>query len=262
MVGNIADVWADMYYKKSLLAYMIKGYAIRNKKYIIATICRLVNNHMVRSTEEDILRAVHRYLSTFPRRDLDRPGERARTIMKILGNVRCGNGLNVGRYLDYGCGDGSITIRLGSQLGMHMGNVFGIDQHVCAAPFNYVNCAALSDLSAEGFDLVTAFVSFHHIKDIARVLITIYKLLSPHGLLIIREHDCSDPKLTKYLNLIHLWNGVKKPHATPEYIKYRSSAEWDRLIESAGFHNIGYAKYSGNNPQGLYYACYAKKRNN
>ncbi|CAF5113636.1 unnamed protein product, partial [Rotaria sp. Silwood1] len=122
-------------------------------------------------------------------------------------------------------------------------------------------------------DLITCFVTLHHVPHLEPILAEFVRILRSGGYLIIREHDCKKVhSLTaKYLNFVHAFmmiarvgefadsreNNLKKDQVesdddsvcyTTEWkqqklkiiqytssIQYRTRAEWQQKIENAGF---------------------------
>ncbi len=257
------------YYMKSLVNTMTKGYVLKDRRNTVAAIHNLVKNNIHRPDIE-ILTLIMNILDAFPRapKSQDRSTERAAKILKLL------SGRRVERYLDFGCGDGTITHQIGAMLGLSAENIHGVDIHHTGNP-NITYCRAddnlVDRLGAGQFDLITALVSFHHIENVEATLQTIYELLAPGGTLIIREHDCeawnqkNNSTLAAYLNLIHAWISVKEygncdPCTLYAGIHYRRAFEWTYLLNRHDFTCSRLEFYTGNNPQQLYYARYDRAK--
>ena len=54
-------------------------------------------------------------------------------------------------------------------------------------------------------DLITSFVTFHHVAQLKKTLIELTRILRRGGYLILREHDCRNERSlsAKYLNFVH-----------------------------------------------------------
>jgi SAM-dependent methyltransferase len=130
-------------------------------------------------------------------------------------------------------------------------------------------------------DLITSFVTFHHIDQLETTLREIVRILRPGGYLIVREHDCKNEHAlrAKYLNFVHAIMMIAKVgefansssnHNTKnenalhdddennantwltqkssiiEYtrsIHYRTCDEWQKKFECAGFHHCATLYY-------------------
>ncbi|CAF3640011.1 unnamed protein product [Rotaria sp. Silwood1] len=155
------------------------------------------------------------------------------------------NRASINAYFDMICRDGSTTAEIGEYL----------------------------NLTDNQVDLITCFVTLHHVPHLEPILAEFVRILRSGGYLIIREHDCKKVhSLTaKYLNFVHAFmmiarvgefadsreNNLKKDEVesdddsvchTTEWkqqklkiiqytssIQYRTRAEWQQKIENAGF---------------------------
>lgn len=100
----------------------------------------------------------------------------------------------VRKYLDFGCGKGLITRSISARLDhpeTHCVEVTKYPEHS-----NLGNSVAFTYTDSKlpfpdnTFDLITAFMSLHHVKDLKTVLEEIRRTLRPGGVLFIKEHDC------------------------------------------------------------------------
>jgi 2-polyprenyl-3-methyl-5-hydroxy-6-metoxy-1,4-benzoquinol methylase len=143
-------------------------------------------------------------------------------------------------------------------------------------------------------DLITCFVTLHHVPQLDMMLAEIIRILRPGGYLILREHDCKTARSlkAKYLNFVHAFmmiagvgefsnvsiHHIRKTQgksdqesgcATVDWeqqksdiikytnsIQYRTREEWQHELEQVGLRLRAELDYDGNNPQALYYAVY------
>jgi hypothetical protein len=171
---------------------------------------------------------------------------------------------NIHRYVDYGCGDASVTKSMADRLNLTPENIIGVDIHNNPpAGITYVH--NLHDIATESIDFITAYVSLHHVKNVDEVLDDISRVASKGGLFIIREHDFdSSPTMRAYLHLIHMYSDIKNSDKCDidEIISadYRSMTTWQSMIVSRGFTHILTITYHGNNPQRLCTAYFQKQQ--
>jgi 2-polyprenyl-3-methyl-5-hydroxy-6-metoxy-1,4-benzoquinol methylase len=151
-------------------------------------------------------------------------------------------------YLDVGGGDGEITSCIALRKKLHKSNVISLDIHLPTKRFDNItyldnwDCKELSHRNR--YDLITCFESIHHFGEHTdNILHNIYNLLSPRGLLIIREHDVSSEQVSviSYLEWVHLtYTLVNNEHLqslTPSC--YRSNSELEELMIKVGFVKVG-----------------------
>ncbi|CAF1091544.1 unnamed protein product [Adineta ricciae] len=197
-------------------------------------------------------------------------------------------------YFDFGCGDGSITAAVGRYLGLSNDSIFGADVYECDhSDIKFIKLnenQANIQLQDNCIDLITSFVTFHHVSKIEQTSSELARILRLGGYLIIREHDCKTDYLpeTKYLNFVHAImmiagvgefansakNDVERNQLNKaadweeqkwyiiqyaKSIRYRTGEEWQAVLENVGFRHratLSYGKDGSSNPQRLFYAVY------
>jgi len=152
---------------------------------------------MIGRNNNDVIVAKH--LSQMPRkirRGFDqRSHDRINTVSNLLSRVPHTPIVN---YLDYGTGDGKIAATLTDILSTPQGrriNVQGVDVYPMERPIpTHIirDGDNLPDEWTDRFQLITAFVVMHHVKNQEQTLRELHRVLSPGGLLILREHDYRD----------------------------------------------------------------------
>ncbi|CAF3157115.1 unnamed protein product, partial [Rotaria sp. Silwood2] len=198
------------------------------------------------------------------------------------------NHASINAYFDMICRHGWITAEIGEYLKLNKENIFGgtdYDYQNDKVTFVKVNLnQSTIDLEDNRVDLVTYFVTLHHVPHLESMLSDIVRILRSDGYLIIRENDCKKVySLTaKYLNFVHAFmmiarvgefagvgeNHLKKDeiesdddsicHKTEwqqqklkiiQYtssIQYRTRADWQQKIENAGFRLKSTLEYDRN----------------
>jgi ubiquinone/menaquinone biosynthesis C-methylase UbiE len=186
--------------------------------------------------------------------------------------------------LDLGCGEGSITNVVGRLLGLKKTRIHGCDvlphDGETARLFTYrtldeANRNKLPYADSQ-HEVVYAFMSLHHIRDVERTLEEVHRVLKSGGLFIIREHDCVTEGLALVLDVVHgfysmVWsNPREKIDFEKEYwARYRTAEELEEVIITQGFERVLsthrdepfplYSKGKVLNPLKYYYAIYRKK---
>lgn len=89
--------------------------------------------------------------------------------------------------------------------------------------------AEILPFTNDSFDLVTCRVAAHHFPDIFAFVQESYRVLKPHGTLLIHDHVVPNkPKMADYINAYEKLRDPAHARALPEY-------EWRGLLFDAGF---------------------------
>lgn len=212
-------------------------------------------------------------LSLLPRRSIpNRIDSRVYTVTNILSRIPH---IPISQYLDYGTGDGTVADAIGKALGV---STYGVDVFSMDRPIPTTIVNEGDNLPSEWtnkFHLITAFVVLHHVRDQQHVLNELYRVLSPGGILILREHDYRDmtPASVLMKQKIHVddvqgttsnTDTTIYPHTQYEiggdpyrhfidaihivsmaftkepsfWSQYRSSMEWNVMMQQAGFSHM------------------------
>ncbi|CAF3911313.1 unnamed protein product [Rotaria sordida] len=185
---------------------------------------------------------------------------------------------SINAYFDMICRDDSTTVEIGEYLNLSKENIFGgtdYDSHNDKVTFVDVNLnQSTIDLADNRVDLITCFVTLHHVPQLKLILSEFVRILRPSGYLIIREHNCENKRslTAKYLNFVHAFmmiahvgefaddqrnhlnqNEVQSDDDSVSHtidwkqkklniikytksIQYRTRTEWQQEIENVGFH--------------------------
>ena len=152
------------------------------------------------------------------------------------------------QYLDICCGDGRKTIGLSEYLKIPIKNVHGTDieswgpyQKMKKLPFDFKlienNKLNYSDNS---FDIITCFLSLHHIKQLSGFLNEIHRILKPTGLFLFIEHKPFDYTDELIIDIQHtlfayLYDKNKTYLDHPDYSQYFNFMEWDYIMNQHKF---------------------------
>lgn len=196
----------------------------------------------------------------------NREDKRVAQLQHILKGYLNAHRRGIASYLDVGSGEGSITVAVGKLLKAK--HTLGCDIVAPKGDFDFEFTLLKPDrglpYASKSQDVVSAFMSLHHIKDVNSTLSEIYRVLKDDGIFIIREHDSTPKELSLFLDLMHgfyamVWS--KEPEMedfTTHYSHYRTQDEVDNLIESHGFSSVYQGEPSG--PWRYYYAVYCKSK--
>jgi ubiquinone/menaquinone biosynthesis C-methylase UbiE len=152
--------------------------------------------------------------------------------------------LNKIKYLDIGCGDGNKTKLFAKIFNIDSNNIFGTDIHTWGPykenkdfsfDFKYILKNGKLDYKDDSFDIITCFLTLHHIQNLDLILNEIYRILKKNGLFIIIEHD----SLTYFDNLIieiqhlffaYFYDNNKHYIKQPFYSQYYNNMEFQYII--------------------------------
>lgn len=145
-------------------------------------------------------------------------------------------------FLDFGCGNGAITIKIMNAIKTlnmcYAVDVISPSLELVQSKCNYIQISeesieSLMQIPEHSVDLITCSMSLHHVRHLQPILEAFRHILSPNGIIIIREHDCSSGDFSIYLDIIHEFYSVVLSHPQEEliYSHYRSCDEWIHLFE-------------------------------
>jgi ubiquinone/menaquinone biosynthesis C-methylase UbiE len=158
---------------------------------------------------------------------------------------------SIERYLDYGCGARGLVKTFATELGATEENSYGVDivqyNHPESSNFKIIENNKIPHPD-NFFDLITVSWVLHHIpdKNITECIQEMYRVLSPRGTLVIREHAVLPNEINEMtinLDFMHdIYSEVLTTYQSAPwkptdlyYAKYRSSDEWDELMKVPGF---------------------------
>lgn len=216
-------------------------------KYINAS-----NTYIIIASNRDIKEEEKQYLINLER---NRESERVKSVKELIGDKI------VTSYLDVGCGDGKITKEIVASISTiktyYMTDVLWTnnDDHYFIS--NYDNIGdSYSHIPDQSLDLITFFVSLHHISKISELLDVLKTKLKQDGIIFIREHNVSNSNIATYLEILH----KLQPDDYPSFFRSRDTI--DGLFSSKGFESVGYNEYNMEiNPQKLYHETFSIRNN-
>jgi len=162
---------------------------------------------------------------------------------------------NIQTILDFGSAEGTITGTLAKELGLNKEQAFSTDIKRPRDDTDFTFILANKEspkisISNDKIDLITSLMVLHHLENPRNTIEEFYRILSPNGYLIIREHDClpgMEDTITQQLDLYHGFyeavlgepDKLENPEFPMNYFaKYYSNDDWTKMIEAVGFKRI------------------------
>lgn len=147
------------------------------------------------------------------------------------------------KYLDVGCGDGVKTNIFAKIFNIQKSRVHGTDiqswgPYSTAKKFDFDFKHIINDeikYEDNTFDLMTCFLTLHHIKNMDKIISEMYRILKNNGILIIVEHDInnsSDQLIVDIEHLLyaHFYDKNKDYLKNPDYALYFNNMEFNYLL--------------------------------
>jgi SAM-dependent methyltransferase len=103
-------------------------------------------------------------------------------------------------------------------------------------------------------DLVTCYVGLHHMEPelLDAFLTSVWRILRPGGMFIVRDHDVQTPEMNAFVSLAHtVFNaglGLSWEVNRQEIRRFASVGEWSRRLQSVGLHDTGRRLLQANDP--------------
>lgn len=159
-------------------------------------------------------------------------------------------------YLDVGCFEGHITSAVAEYLKLDPKTTFGVDvvKQPTEATFTFkLTDGTTLDFPDATFDLLTMFMSAHHFQEPEKMFDESRRVAKKGAILVVREHDMSQPYLQLWYDLAHsLYSVVFNEEETPtefvakysvgKYAYYHSREVWVALLGKAGWKLHSYAE--------------------
>ena len=93
----------------------------------------------------------------------------------------------------------------------------------------------------ESIEVITCYIGLHHCPNekLDAYIKSLYRILKPGGIFIIREHDVTTPEMRIFASLVHtvfnLGTDETWEYNKNEYRKFMSVDEWASLFHKHGF---------------------------
>ncbi len=154
------------------------------------------------------------------------------------------------KYLDFGGGIGDVSSSIAKNLKLKKENSFvtdiqnwlgkeHTDEYVKYITYRYLKTNYLP-FDDEIFDLITCLQVLHHIPDKKYTISQLRRVISPSGILIVREHDCRDVQDRTMIDIEHSLHAYAVDEQGIDYFQnyhdnYMSKNELANLMTEGGF---------------------------
>ena len=145
------------------------------------------------------------------------------------------------KYLDIGCGDGSKTLTFAKIFNIN--HIYGTDINTWGPyfenkKFNFNFKLIENDklnYDSNSFNIITCFVTLHHVKNLDKIIEEIYRILKKNGILIIIEHDILNYLDQLIVDIEHLffsyfYDNNENYINNPDYALYFNNMEFRYLL--------------------------------
>jgi len=157
---------------------------------------------------------------------------------------------NFTKYLDFGGGIGDVSSTIAKNLKLKKENSFvtdiqnwlgkeHTDEYVKYITYRYLKTNYLP-FDDGIFELITCLQVLHHIPDKKYTISQLHRVISPSGILIVREHDCRDVQDRTMIDIEHSLHAYAVDEQGVDYFQnyhdnYMSKNELANLMTEGGF---------------------------
>lgn len=155
------------------------------------------------------------------------------------------------KYLDIGCGNGKKTKLFGNNFQITENNLYGCDITTWGPYESIKNFGFNFSLIQNGklpyddssFDIITAILTLHHIKELDNFIDEITRILKKGGSLIIIEHNIYDDVEAMIIDIQHLFYGAFMDNnlefvQNEMFTKCYNQMEWNYIFHKHGLQNL------------------------
>jgi ubiquinone/menaquinone biosynthesis C-methylase UbiE len=174
---------------------------------------------------------------------------------------------NVQGLLDYGGNVGDIAYVIGrNKLHLSKEKTIVVDINEWSGQkwtprddINFIHFDSMHTIPDNSVDLITSFHVMHHVdeKYLPKIVSELARILSPGGVFILYEHDCTNSFIVDLVDLIHMLYDVVmtqimtyKQFAETHYAKYKSIKGWCKTFGS--HFKVKKIKYLNNSDHSAY----------
>lgn len=156
-------------------------------------------------------------------------------------------------YLDLGGKEGGITLAFAELINTNKIHVVEVDKYdTPGIKYHIVDDGGEYKLPYKdnSFDVISAFMVLHHIKNLPSMLSEVSRILKPGGRFIVADHDCWDAYDAMLIDIEHLIYMVGGENFDPKkdewYMRYFARDQLNRMISP--LKSIGYGYVSSVKP--------------
>lgn len=102
-----------------------------------------------------------------------------------------------------------------------------------------------TQIAKESLDVVTCYIGLHHcpVAKLDGFVTSIYDILRPGGLFVIRDHNVTTPQMATFVSLVHtvfnLGLNERWEFEQRDFKNFKSVEEWSSIISKARFKDAG-----------------------
>lgn len=144
----------------------------------------------------------------------------------------------INSLLDIGCGQGYITAYIKELLKCDKAACVEVDKSLSNPDIEYSYLQEDKEYKLpyenSSFDLITAFMSLHHVHDLDTMISEISRVLKPGGYFFIKEHDCWNAFDAMLVDIEHaiFIHCDPKQSIDDFYCVYKNYYGWDKQLSS------------------------------
>ncbi|HXT83792.1 MAG TPA: class I SAM-dependent methyltransferase [Verrucomicrobiae bacterium] len=157
-----------------------------NKKGFERT--NIIRNLLFNKSDQQVYAQLCKY---FTRNEDQRSIRQAQDAFRPLKRYMENKKLHFTKYLDVGCGNGKITAETKKIIDDPETHCVEVDRGLSHSEIKYHYLDTGNQLPFEDgyFDLVTAYMSLHHVENLDSMIKELYRVTKPGAILFIKEHD-------------------------------------------------------------------------
>jgi SAM-dependent methyltransferase len=197
----------------------------------------ILRNLLTKKSDLEVYKEINKHLK---RNEDVRAYNQAQQLFRGIVWLMDRTNFNPTKYLDYGCGSGLITVELKRMLHLEKVDCIEVNKSLQNAEIDYHYVPDFYKKKIEDyklpyvdgtFDLVTAFNSLHHTRNLESMIKELHRIMKPGGYLIIREHDCWNAFDAMLVDIEHaIFMHHNNENFDEYYITYKNYFGWDLVL--------------------------------